>query len=103
MFIAVSYWNSRKYIFDVDVTNLKPQLRSESLDATQCGSVVFYDHMLQYTLHCPTAGATGRYVVLQSNSEIEHLLLLFEVMIYGYGKALEFFKQIMKSVILDEW
>ena len=83
MFLAFYYWSSREHILDVGVTNLKLQLRCESLNVIQCWSVASFDQMIPYTLHCPTTGATGRFVVFQSNSKIGHLLLLFDVIIYG--------------------
>ena len=76
-----------------------PQLHGVSLNAKQCGPIIFYDQTLPYTMHCPTIGATGRYVVLQSNSETEHLFVLNEVMICGYGKLPDILQQILKRLI----
>ena len=86
MFFAVGYWNSDQYVVDIGVTDLTPELQGVALNAKQCGKITFYDQTLPYTMHCPTIGTTGRYVVLQSNSKVEHLFVLNEVMVYGYGK-----------------
>ena len=73
--------------------DLTPKLKGVSLNEAQCGSIISYDHTLPYTLHCPAVGSTGRFVVLQSNSEAEHLFVLNEVMVYEYGKLPDILQQ----------
>ena len=57
------------------------------MNITRCGLIASYDEELAYTFQCPTSGITGRYVVLQSIGELEHLLIVHEVIVYGYGKT----------------
>ena len=84
--IAVSRLKSYQYVTQLGVWDLKPQLRGLPLNITQCGSIASYNEELAYTFQCPASGITGSYVVLQSIGERYHLLVVNEVMVYGYGK-----------------
>ena len=85
-FIAVNHWKSNRYIARLGVSDLKPQTRGLPLNITLCGSYEFHNEELAYTFQCPASGIIGRYVVLQSIGERDHLLVVYEMMVYGYGK-----------------
>ena len=94
-FIAVSLWKSNRYIPHLGVSDLKPQIRGLPLNITICGSVASYNQEIAHTFQCLASGITGRYVVLQSIGERDHLLVVYEVMVYGYGK--------ISNIYLNKW
>ena len=79
--------NANTYEARVGVTDVKPVTQGVMLNLTICGSFVLHDEELVYTLQCPGLGVSGRYLVIQTDSEGDkHSLVLCEVTAYGYGK-----------------